>query len=310
MALFRNSVDNAAGELTRLRQARERIEVEDRRDSGRLGELRGKLPEAELTDLLEGRPDSGEFSLDGAAGIRAEVFALESAMESRGRTRPVLMERIRAAMKDVAHQRAQELRKRAAELGKKLASHEARTSELLKQLEEHSGAAWQMRGPMLLPTGHIVEQPAVAVPRSAIMRSEIAGLNAEANRIEAQAVTDTQGGRVTGDSLDTLLVAAADRPLAPTETAIRTWHAKVRAAVDRAWVTAHPVGRPAPLRETRFILSWTGNGEIDVANSAGENHESHDLEAEGRHIAALQAKWFPPEKRAFLNAVTSGDKRA
>jgi hypothetical protein len=297
MALFTSTVDKAAGELAKLREARGRLESEDIADTARLAELRASLPDLSLQELLEGKqpPAPGEL---GSAGDRAawEMQSLELRIEARRGVRLKLAEKIRGAIRAEASARAAVLRKSIVPLQAKLEAHRAKTAELAKLLQDHSGVPWMMNlqpigsGATFMENGGVMPAPV-----STLMANEIADLLRRADAIENAASQQTAGGRATGAHLDELLTAVSSNPLAPPEAAIRGWYADATARADLAW-QRESEGFTNPRRRLSYTLAWDADGRIDEQVSTATNGRVSPFEgtaageADAAHIAALQGK--------------------
>lgn len=263
MGLLTNPIERSVSELRKLQGARHKLESEALLDTEQIAELRGDLADAEVSALLDGG-DTKE--------LRREIRDLEVKLEGLQAARPKLCERIRQALRSLAHERAEELRGRAKKLGDELAKHEAKVAELKQQLETAAGCRFEQAVFAIVPG---VTYMANNLPREGAsiaerMRAEIAQLEEEAKRIEQRAEQASRGGQVRFESFDELLKVADDiERIAPTKPAIEAWLKVASERAEAAWqqrLLDFPE-RIKPERVMAYLLVWDGNGCIDVAQA-------------------------------------------
>jgi hypothetical protein len=286
MSLIQSEENRCLSTLRKLQDARAKLETEALADEAKLRELRASLGAAELSALLEGA-DAGP--------VRRQIADLEAKLAGSEAARPQLLTRIRAAIIALGQARAEPVRKQAAKLQKEYEVHVAETARLLKTLEVHSGARWEMALRPIIPPGTSYapnELPVSPPPVSMRMGAEIQALLAKADQIEA-AGAQNHGGRISGATLaDLLNCCGSIEQLAPTRASIEAWYSAATARADADWsrtMEDYPNGG-APGREVSFALAWTADGSVDPAHSAVQNRAVNDLEAARRAMAALMSK--------------------
>jgi hypothetical protein len=269
MSLLADPIERSVSALRKLQQARNTLEAEVLADQAKLAELRENLGQTELNALLD--------NADPEPARRA-IAEIEIKIAGRQAARPKLLEKIRAAIKAVGRERAVPLRKKAAELQKKLDAHLAERARLLAELEKFAGIRFVMEFHPIIPPGVAYfsdEIPNLPPPIADRMAGEIRELLATADRAEAQGEQSSQGGVITGGTLAELLAVSEDpETIAPTQAAITAWHAAATARADAEWARAvlGYAGGPAPGREVFYTLVYS-DGEIDQAASRAENRE-------------------------------------
>jgi hypothetical protein len=80
--------------------------------------------------------------------LRPQIVHLETALAGRAAARPKLMEKLRGAIRQVARERAEVLRKEAAKLQVKFEAHRAAVAQLLSSLKELDGCDFGPRLPV------------------------------------------------------------------------------------------------------------------------------------------------------------------
>ena len=288
MALFNNAVDRCTAELRKLRDARERLGSGLIDDQARLQQLRGQLADAELASVMDEESNGPP---------REEIAALEVRIAGRRAAQPKLLERIREAMKALAHARANVLRQQVTKKEEMLADYRRERAKRLEALQEFTGARWivdESADEVLLSRGglEIHMGPRRPLDRGVLMAHEIAELKNRADTMEAQAAARTKGEAVAATTLEELLTAAAENPLAPSRGAIEAWYAEANRLATDEWRQMYPdglfradfvrggrldrpglaIGTATPAdRITNYTLAWDEDGEIDRSRSGFTN---------------------------------------
>lgn len=259
MSLFGNN--NVAGELAKLQAARANLESEAIEGAAQLSELRQTLADVELGVLLEGG-DSSQARRD-IADLEAKLAGLASA-------RPPLLAKIRQAIKNNAHGKAEALRSQAGPIRKTLAAYRTKFAELLQALEQHAGVKFQMVLHQFPPAGQVFgpgELPALE-PRSSAMERQLALLLQEADDTEkTAAATVAAGGSITASTLSELLAVCDDiERLVPSRAAIEAFFLTASARADADWsriMEEFPVSAgPGPARRDLYTLVFDRDGVI------------------------------------------------
>jgi hypothetical protein len=280
MAIFGNTVDRCAADLRKLRDARERLESGLIDEQGRVQQLRGQLGDAELDALLEGEQP---------AQLREDIATLEASVSGRLAARPRLLERLREAVRALAHARAEVLRQQAAKKEKVLSDYARERTKRLEALQEFTGALWIVdegsEGAVLHGPGGLQIHTGQRRPfdRGVRMSHEIAELKGQADALEAQATAQTKGGMIVAGTIEELLAMTAENPLAPTRAAVEAWYAETDRRAAGEWQDMYPdgmfrasagraVGRETPAdRLTSYTLAWNADGGIDCRGSGSVN---------------------------------------
>jgi len=219
------------------------------------------------------------------------VGALEATIAAKKAARPKLLSKLRAAIRALAHERAEVLRKQVTKKQKELSDYAEERAKLLNALEQLTGACWLVdlsySGPTLL-SGHAQMRTGAPSPadRGVLLSGEIDDLRRQASNIEAEAVAACEGGAVSGGTLEELLAAIERHPLAPLPSAVRAWFQQTEAREAARWGeqfpdgmfrapggalaglgAGHTVATPAP-RETAYTMVWGPDAVIDRSKSA------------------------------------------
>jgi hypothetical protein len=271
MPLIPSEESKCATALAKLQAARAKLEAEAITDQGRLEGLRAQQGDAELSALLEGAD---------VTPIRREISDMQIKTAGRAAALPVLLEKIRSAMKDLARAKAAAIRAKAAKLQAKLDAHLAERGKLLEALQEFSGCRWHIdMRPIMAPgtafaPGDPLKYP--PMPRALAMETEIKQRLAEAQRIEDQAADASKGGRISGANLAELLAVCDNvELLAPTRASIEAWYTEATRRADVSWratLLDYP-GQVKPGREVLYNLAWDADGNIDPRESRAVNRE-------------------------------------
>jgi len=264
-------------ELRKAREAFGKLESQAEAAEKELASLRAGAADRELAAVLEG--------VDGGPA-RARIAELQEMLAGLAPAKQKMRERIGDTIRRMQSAKAEAVRTDARKLQEKLDSHLAEVGKRLAAVRELEGCdfmpdtrAPEQLGEMGLVTRTGVEILArVTVPRSQIMREEIAGILARADTIEQTRVR--LAGSITGGSLSELLAAAA-RPevLAPGEQAIRQWftESEGKAEAERARIVREDFAEagiqsnlgtiPHVDLITTYRLVWGEDGRIDRRQS-------------------------------------------
>lgn len=256
---------------TERRLARQRIEktaalVEVEATAGRV--LLDRALEADDVDATDA---------SSAAFVRAqaEIDALDAAIDEARRRRRDTIPSLWAAGAD-------RLRCMAAEKRVEADSRAARTDALLAELLEHEGVAYapeQTSQPQMSmtidPETHELRSVntgatlvVVSVPLTERLRSEAAGLEAQASAAVSREVAPVDGFTVTG-STDDVLAAAEAWPadkIGPALVALHRW-ASAGALVQVERRRQERPDNPSLAGPVRFEVVATPKGELDVGRS-------------------------------------------
>jgi hypothetical protein len=275
MALIPNAIDRAARELEKLQAARVKLEEELVTDEARSRQFREQFAELELAALL------GE----GPAPVRTDIVELELQVAGKKKAFPLLMLRMRGAVKALASARAESLRQKAGKRQTELSKYAAERQRLLDALESWTACRWLVdtrpEGEVLIGAAGQEIAPGKAAPldKGVLAAREIDDLKRQADAIEAAALEEIRGGIVAGSTLEELLQQTAEHPLAPSAKAIEAWHTENDWRAAGEWAREYPEGRfmastgpgagtltPAT-RLTTYALAWTSDATIDPARS-------------------------------------------
>jgi hypothetical protein len=190
------------------------------------------------------------------------------------------------------------IRREVARKQKEFDSHRAEIAKLCDTVEKLDGvpyAAKLFRAPGRMFAAPAGNPWAGMIPVESVsmrLAREIKNLRRQAAVIESQAADTTKGGRITGRSLEELLAAIVDNPLAPTKPQVSDWLAKATAAADAEWqrrLDGEPAGYIPPRREILYVLHWDGDGNI-LGPSSASNQEVRDIAAEDAAARAAMAR--------------------
>ena len=273
--------------------------VRTHRDKAR--QIREKTAEAEkeLASLRAGAGDREMLALDGnydAGPARSRIRDLEIMLEGLKPAAAKQRERIAQSIGQMQRAKANEIRTAAGKLQGKLDAHLVELRKRLAAVREWEGCNYVPGPPEVSQPGEmgIVSRTGVeilarvTVPKSQVLREEIANLLQQAQTIEQQRVS--LAGAITGASLAELLAAAAaPEYLGPGEQAIREWFAETepKAAAERAlhrvaWLPgsrgAEQYGRPSDSGSPGDLPSALERCGRD--RSEGVNRDRYRLQAE------------------------------
>jgi hypothetical protein len=113
-------------------------------------------------------------------------------------------------------------------------------------------------------------------------------------------------GRALASSLEELLAAIGDNPLAPSEPAIRAWCGAAMGEADIAWrkvLEAYSPGQATPGRSLQIDFYWTADGAIDARKSSVSNLEIRDTTAIDSVMRARATAVHAHNAKAFANAI-------
>jgi hypothetical protein len=277
MALLTNPIERSVSELRKLQAARNTLEAAVIANCEKLARLRSELGDVELAALLDGGDSKP---------TRRAIVELETDIDGHNAARPKLLNKIRAAIKVVAHERAETVRGKARKLTDKLAEHDTAVLKLKSALEAAAGCRYEQSvyrpvAPGQLFSPHDIPREAPSIAQR--IQAEIDALLVEARRIEQAGERAERGGQKIAPTLDELLAITDDiETLAPTRGQIETWAAEAMAKADAAW--QHQLldfpERIKPERTVQFRLEWDRDGVI-----AGNSEITNQI----LHVPAKQA---------------------
>ncbi len=259
--------------------------------SKQLPRLQQDLVEAEaaagdslLDAALDGKGGAAKAATSRVAQLRAEIDATQKAIASARQRRIAAIPRVWEAQ-------ARPLREQATALREQAAQHEIRTNELLQELQEHEGCSYVPEPPPRpsLEGGLVGGAPQIVyitVPKTEMLRREAAGLEYQAETIQAQTVA--LSGYVSASSREELMEALEGRGpmqivpamhdllewLEPALEVVREHRRKAQAQAE-----VHPAFRAdAPVPASIY---WT-EGKLDTRRS----HVGTDRDRESMRFGA------------------------
>lgn len=279
MSLFKNGLEKASAEVTKLLKARVDLDTRHGDAVREMAELKERMPELALQAVLQetvgsAAPLPDDSSLGVFEGMKRlgrdavmasnRCMVLDYEIKACLDAQRALIPRLKAAMKAVNVARAEEKRKQAARVQKSLDEHSAKVLPLKSQLEllEECAFAPEVRQ-VASDSGERGFQYAVSL--SARLANQIAALHAEADAIENRKIG---GGGASAETLEDLLQAVNTDPdtIPPMPSAIRTWFAaafkEAEADFRRAdYGSDFPSMASFPVEQS-ISLSWDEDGLI------------------------------------------------
>ena|SRR6056297_2038594 len=180
------SPQQAEKKVSDLKSEQEKLQGRINELDKEIQQIENEAGEAALQDSLEGTSSSG--------AIRRKLWNKEKERESKQTALEKIQGYISQAEKDVILARAAQKRKEAEQLRSKAEKHEARTSDLLKQLNEHEGCEYVPYKPTATP-GVYSDAKSYRIPHSEALREQADALEREANHLEKHGKSTKQANK-------------------------------------------------------------------------------------------------------------------
>ena len=263
-----DSIAAARAEVERLHRAE--LSLADRRAAltAELGVAEADAGDAALSAALDGGDTA--TAIGRVTALRAEIEATDRAIEAARRQR-------REAIPAVWHAETVPLRERAAELRREADERQAKTDDLLRQLEAHEGVAYapastaqsDVRVDAATRLGGAFTVVAIPTAQTQLLRLEADQLIQQAAALEQRTVQD-RGALTDVGSADELIARVRTwdaMTIAPPLPAVMVWATEVETA-QRARIARQPSHLQDRL-SVRLTFIWTDGDVIDTARSGG-----------------------------------------